>query len=427
MRVLFAVNPATSIFNSMVPLAWALRTAGHDVRVASQHYFGEVITAAGLTAVPVGRNSDFLRAMTAKGISGEVMEEARAGLPAPFDIVDNPDLTWEETRDAHGSDIERYKLEGFAMLAGTVEFARAWQPDLVVWEPFTPAGAIAAKACGAAHARVVWSVDVFGITRERFLGKRNAQPVAEREDPLGDWLGGYARRYGGEFTEDMAVGHFTIDPVPAPLGMRAADPHYLPMRYIAYNGPAVVPGWLQKPAARPRVAITLGVTAIDHFAGYTVSIQDILDSLSDLDIEVVATIDEEEQAKLKRIPDNARLLPYVPLNALAATCSAVVNHAGPGTLLTSALHGVPQLTLPFHFDEPLLAGKLAEQGAGLTIDPTATSGQNIRENLLRLLEEPSFTERAVALREDIAAMPAPNELVGEIERLTVKYRTRQPV
>jgi hypothetical protein len=31
-RVLFTVNPERTIFLSMVPLAWALRTAGHEVR-----------------------------------------------------------------------------------------------------------------------------------------------------------------------------------------------------------------------------------------------------------------------------------------------------------------------------------------------------------------------------------------------------------
>src|ERR1017187_1851466 len=39
----------------MVPVAWALRAAGHEVRVASQPDLTEVITGAGRPGVPVGQ------------------------------------------------------------------------------------------------------------------------------------------------------------------------------------------------------------------------------------------------------------------------------------------------------------------------------------------------------------------------------------
>ena len=50
------------------------------------------------------------------------------------------------------------------------------------------------------------------------------------------------------------------------------------------------------------------------------------------------------------------------------------------------------------------------------------SGQKVREHLLRLLGEPSFAEAAGRLRAEIEAMPTPNELVGELERLTAEHR-----
>ena len=54
MRVLLTTFAHNTHFYNLVPLAWALRTAGHEVRVASQPDLTEAITAAGLTAVPVG-------------------------------------------------------------------------------------------------------------------------------------------------------------------------------------------------------------------------------------------------------------------------------------------------------------------------------------------------------------------------------------
>ncbi|WP_328450129.1 activator-dependent family glycosyltransferase [Amycolatopsis sp. NBC_00438] len=419
MRVLFTVSPGTTVFNSMVPLAWALRTAGHDVRVASQPAFADEITQAGLTAVPLGRDLGIPRLLLAMGMDSAALEEARRGLPDPYAVLDEPDSTdWDRAHRAFTEVAEGARFETFAIMSALVGFVRDWEPDLVVWEPFTPAGAIAAKACGAAHARLLYGVDVYAFARQHFLSIRNG-----RNDPLADWLGGYARKYGAEFSEDMTVGQFTIDQIPASL-QTESDLHYLRTPYIPYGGAAVVPRWLQLPPQRPRVALTMGLSATGYFSGYTVNVQDILDSLADLDIELVATVAEAEQAKLARIPDNARLVPYVALHALAPTCTAAITHAGFGTLTAFAPYGVPQLTLPFHFDEPTLGHRLAAQGAGLNLDPTQVTGANVREGVLRLLTEPSFTTAARRLQTEIRALPSPNDLVPEIEALTAKHRTR---
>src|SRR5439155_21515525 len=54
MRVLFTTFPLDAHLFSFVPLAWSLRAAGHEVRVASHPRLANSITAAGLTAVPCG-------------------------------------------------------------------------------------------------------------------------------------------------------------------------------------------------------------------------------------------------------------------------------------------------------------------------------------------------------------------------------------
>jgi UDP:flavonoid glycosyltransferase YjiC (YdhE family) len=186
------------------------------------------------------------------------------------------------------------------------------------------------------------------------------------------------------------------------------------MRYVPYGGPAVVPRWLWPRTDRPRVAITFGITATEAFDGYVVGVQDILDSLADLDVDVVATVAASEQDKLTHVPANATVVPYVPLQALVPSCSAVVHHAGIGTLATTSLQGVPQLALPLHFDEPALARRLAGQGAGLTIDPGEAKGENVRQGVRRLLTEPSFRHSAHRLRDEMLAMPGPSQVAARL-------------
>ncbi len=78
MRVLFTGYPEKTHFLAMAPLAWALRTAGHEVVFASQPGFARVITQAGLTAVAVGRDSDHARMMQ---LDRRSHASGRTGLP----------------------------------------------------------------------------------------------------------------------------------------------------------------------------------------------------------------------------------------------------------------------------------------------------------------------------------------------------------
>ena len=417
MRVLFVTHAERTHFLGMVPLAWALRNAGHEVRVASQPELTEVITGAGLTAVPVGKDHMLHRLLT----HGASLDP---DAPPPFDMAENrPEkLTWEYLRRGYHDELVPWwwRVVNDPMIGELTAFCRHWKPDLVIWEPVTYAGAIAAKACGAAHARMLWSLDLFTRMRGHYLRAREQHAPHER-DAMAEWLGARATKAGTTFSEEMTSGHFTIDPTPTSL--RLPSPHtYLPVRYIPYNGTAVIPPWLHTPPTKPRVCLTLGTSATERLDGYSVSVQDILTHLADLDLDIIATLPEKQQAELHHIPDNTRLVSFVPLHALAPTCSAVIDHGGPGTVFTVASRGVPQLMVPKLFDEPLLAENLAGRGAGLVMRSGDASGPRVREHLLRLLEEPSFTESAGRLRAEIEAMPTPNELVPQLERLTAEHR-----
>nr|WP_062333309.1 activator-dependent family glycosyltransferase [Herbidospora sakaeratensis] len=419
MRVMFAAVPAKTIFQYMVPLAWAFRAAGHEVVFASQPGFAGVITSAGLTAVPVGRDRE-LRMVR----SAEELEAERVGIPPPYDAFDDPEkATWEYLKPGMARAANLWHRYGnFPIIADLVDFARHWKPDLVVWEPLTFAGPVAARAAGAAHARLLFSVDVYGGVRALYRRLNERRPPELRSDPMADWLAGYARKYGFDFGEDLLTGQFTVDQLPRSLQVEAEGLSYARMRYVPYGGPAVVPGWLREPPARPRVGFTMGLSATETYTGYNVDVQDVLDHLGELDVEVVATIAASEQPKLRRIPPNARIVSYVPWHALAPTCAAVIHHAGAATLATTALHPVPQLSLHYHFDQPTLARKLAAHGAGLEIHTTRATGPAVAEAVDRLLTEPSFARRAHDLRDEMHALPSAAELVPHLEELTAKHR-----
>ncbi|MEV4011782.1 nucleotide disphospho-sugar-binding domain-containing protein [Nonomuraea angiospora] len=412
MRVLLVSYPEKTHFLAMAPLAWALRTAGHEAVFAGQPRFAQVINQAGLTAVPIGRDSDQARMME---LDRNVAASGRTGLPEPYDVAEAPErATWEYLSAAYRQATTWWhKMENLPLIPDLVEFARGWRPDLVVWEPTTFAGAIAARACGAAHARLLFGPDVYGVTRAHFLRLKGEHG----KDPLAEWLGSYVH-----FGEDLVTGHFTIDQLPPSLTLRADGLRYVPLRFTPYGGPSVVPGWLQAPPGKPRIALTLGLVATERFDGYTLDPQDVLTALDGLDVELVATLPEHEQRKLTHIPANTRLVPYVPLQALAPTLAAVIHHAGFGTLATTAQHSIPQLVVPGDTDSPAIARRLARQGSAITLPhPTPAA---IRERLQRLLTDPAYAERAGSLAAEIHAAPTPNDLIPHLEDLTAHYRAQ---
>lgn len=107
MRVLLAASSSSTRLRTLVPLAWALRTAGHDVKIAGRAAFVDEILRTGCVAV---------------------------------DLEDGDEAALTES-------------------AALVDFAKLWRPDVVVSEAQAPAGTAAARTVGALAVRLLGAMD----------------------------------------------------------------------------------------------------------------------------------------------------------------------------------------------------------------------------------------------------------------------------
>ncbi|MER5556996.1 activator-dependent family glycosyltransferase [Streptomyces sp. NPDC002506] len=434
MRVLFVTIPWRSHLHLVVSTGWALQTAGHEVRVASGPELTEAITSSGLTAVPVGSDAPIMGKLEGLLDAEDLkkVEELAERGDLLVDMSENreEELTWERLRWAYRMYRRTHAAMNDSMVEDLVEYCRWWKPDLVVWDWLSYAGSIAATAVGAAHARMPIGLNVEAQMRANYLRVREQQAPEHREDPLGDWLGEWAQKYGKSFSEEMATGQFTIDQMVGSMVLTSDVPH-LPIGYVPYNGRSVVPDWTRSAPSRPRVLATFGVSlekAERHQALSIEQLQGMLDSVADLDVELVLTLPAQLQKELERVPDNTRMVEFVPLHVIIPSCSAVLHHGGIGPFLDSIAHEVPQLMVSRVLPDIGERGpRLEKAGAGLWVsgdDPEELSGARIREHLVRLLEEPAFREGAARLRQELAAQPTPGEAVRELELLTDRFRTR---
>jgi glycosyltransferase (activator-dependent family) len=410
MRVLFATIPEKSHLYCMTPIAWAMRAAGHEVHVASSPAFTDTITRTGMTAVAVGDDTNISEAMSAHRESQE--DEA-----VNWSELDPAKLSWPTELSRAQMGAWGFAFYNDPMVDDLVAYARAWQPDLVVWDPLTYAGALAARAVGAAHARSMCFADVWAMKRQLFTKLRLEQPPAEQADPMADWLGEHATELGGTFSEELITGQLTIDPLPERLGAWS-DVRRLAVRFVPYNGPAVLPDWLLEPPARPRVCLSLGAANTERYGGDYVSKSDILAALADLDVEVVAALLPTQIAELGDVPANARIVQSVPLHALLPSCSVLIHHGGFGSYAGALVHGVPQLVISTPVADQLFRAQgLESRGAGLLLETADITPEAVRERVVQVLENPAFARNAALLRDEALSHPAPSEVVPELERL----------
>lgn len=422
MRVLFVCFAHDTHYFPMVPLAWALRTAGHEVRVASGPDLADTIARTGLPGVSVGTPEWYSNDPYDPEALGELLAE---GSPYAeyFDYTrrDEEQWTWEGLLALENIMVPALfaSMNNDPTLDDLVGVARDWRPDLVIWETYSFAGAVAARAVGAAHARLVWGADVALRARREFLRRSSEQPPEHREDPTAEWLGWSLERFGGSFDEEVLTGQWTIDPSPAPvrldLGLDTVG-----VRYVPYPGPvAAVPEWPREEPKRARVCLSLGLSGTAERMGATLG--EVLESMADLDAEVIATLTEEQVAAAGTLPDNVRAVGFAPLDQLLPSCAAIVHHGGIGTTATAYLHGVPQLLLSGGWDTAVKADAIEAAGAGLRLPLPEVTRDKVGDAVRRLLTEPSFTRAAMTLREHMLAEPTLNEAVTLIERRVSRH------
>ncbi|MEH0424365.1 nucleotide disphospho-sugar-binding domain-containing protein [Streptomyces sp. B21-083] len=422
MRVMFTVLPVTSHVMALVPLATALQSAGHQVRVVTHDHPGTVaaITGAGLTAVPLDGQIDL-----AAAVQDTFANETLEGIARTTGVSPDDTNTWSMIRNYVVASYAFYypaTTESAGVTDEMVRFAQDWQPDLVVWDPLFFPSPVAARACGAAHARLLWGLDRFGWLRDQYTQGRRSRGASE-PDLMAALMGPQLSRYGVEFEEDLIVGQWTVDPWPETMRL-PLDLDYLAMRPVPFNGATAVPDWLRGAPGARRVCLTLGTSGRDLFGDNGISVSDVFAMAAELDIELVATLNAAQLAGVDAVPENVRLTDYTPLNQLFPTCDAVIHLGGTGTWAAAIVHGVPQLLVPKTGSEYVdFARYTAAKGAGLVIEDEKPTVSALREGLLRLLDEPSFKESTKALYQEFTRIPSPVDIIPELESRTRRHRS----
>jgi hypothetical protein len=405
----------------MVPMAWAARAAGHAVLVVGRT---EVARAARRAGLPAAEVAELPAAPPAP-------EAAPASLAAPAGPAGRP----KDAPSGVARVLTDRQLSAFAgrvwpagghpwqvrvgrVVDGFLSVARRWRPDLVLCDPIEFTGLVVGAVLDVPVVVQRWggpdSMSADAVARARAL---LAEPAAR----LGAGRG-------------LPAPALTLDPCPPSLRLDTATP-VRGVRFVPFNGAQPIPSWARTPPPRPRVCVTFGLfgseaaqSGADFIEGGDLATR--LGAVTEAllpwtGMDVVLTLPQAAGPLPRRLPDRFRIVERAPLDALFASCDLVVHHGGTGTAMTACARGVPQLLVPP--PHPALvdcAAGLVRRGVGRVVEGAdQTDPLALRAAVSDLIggsgagAGTGFHEQARRLAAEIAAQPAPAELVPVLASL----------
>jgi len=132
--------------------------------------------------------------------------------------------------------------------------------------------------------------------------------------------------------------------------------------------------------------------------------QPFFDALGEREeIEVVLSVGRAVDPADFDAPKNFRVERFVPQLELLQHVDLFVTHGGMNSANEALYYGVPLLVLPFFGDQPIVAQRVEELGAGVSMDHGALTSSAVRANVDRLLNEPQFRKGTAEVQADLRA------------------------
>jgi len=394
-RFLAYVSPAVGHTLPLVPGLLELQRRGHDVHVRTLPSLVPVLQDAGLDASPVAPEVIAVPITDYQATSDA--ERLHAG---QVDLIgrgrhDGPDFlsAVESFRpDVVLTDINSY---GAQLQAERLDLPRAVLMPTVVPVPGTgiPAYGLGMKPLpgplGAVRDRVLWKVV------ERMFGKamlpglnelRRELGLRELTTPLDNW-----RPPNTILALTSEPLEYARRDLPDNIHLVGSQP---------WEPPAERPAYLDEPGD-PWVLVTCST----DYQGDEQLARVAAEALRDEPVRVLITLADAYDQAAVTTSGNARVERFVPHGHVLPHAAAVVCHGGMGIVTKAASAGVPSVVVPFGRDQPEIARRVTEAGAGVSLKASRLTPERLRDAVREAMGMADGA-RAVARQLDPAGAPA---------------------
>ncbi|HEY4452921.1 MAG TPA: glycosyltransferase [Pseudonocardiaceae bacterium] len=394
MRAALTCLPYYSHLAAVLPVAQAMRDAGHTVVVATASAMAKQVTEAGI---------DLLALPHVRTLAELMADPEFAGSPGM------PRATWEtaQERAVARTSPGRLTLARAGALAGAsardlLDAAVRFRPDIIVRECAEFGGYLAAQRLGLPDAVLdIAPLNAFHLpfVHESLNGERVKLGIEPVDDP---W-----HPHGGTL-----------------IGLAPASwyPPALPIHPTrSYRSPESMSvldhAFAELPGDRPLVLAGLGTIAPEIAPEAPAVLAAVITALGELPCTGVVAVGTESADWAGPRPGNVLTVPFVPLPSLLGGADLFVSQAGFGGTLAALRSATPMVSLPLLGDQKLNSHRIEELGCGLHVDPIGVEPSVLAGVCERVLTDGSFRYRAAQLSRHILAAPGYDVLAEDLAAL----------
>ena len=140
------------------------------------------------------------------------------------------------------------------------------------------------------------------------------------------------------------------------------------------------------------------------------------------DHTVVMSIGEKAQiTDLGEIPKNFIVKNYVPQTEVLKYTKLFITHGGMNSTHEGLYYGVPLIVIPQSADQPIIAGQVANMGAGIKLQMQGLTANQLREAAEHVLNSPSIHKAVSNIRESFQKSGGYHQAIDEIFEFKSKY------
>ena len=124
---------------------------------------------------------------------------------------------------------------------------------------------------------------------------------------------------------------------------------------------------------------------------------------------------------LKNVPQNVKVEPYVNQIEVLSQTSLFITHCGMNSASEGLYMGVPELLFPLTGEQQAVAARVAENGAGMQLTKEeAKDSRKLHKVIMDILDNDSYKQAALKMREEFLACPGPSGAADFIEAAFAK-------
>jgi rhamnosyltransferase subunit B len=415
-RILLSTLGSLGDLHPILGLALALQARGHDVALATSGFYQERISAAGLEfrpLRPLGTPDDpatlrrvfdprngpeyLLRTMLLPHITEMYSDLSQAAEGADFLIAGEVVL-------AASLVAEKRRLPWAGAILAPFSFFSIYDPPPF---PFLPGAALFTRAPPfiqrqlLAFGRLVtrsWNEPLNALRRSLGLRVSRDAILTDRFSPMLN-LALFSKQLGRPQPDwprnVVQTGFVLYDP--------AADARQEPLEEFLSSGP-------------PPITFTLGSAAVMDAGRFFEESAEAIRRSGTRGLLLMG-----KNTLPNPLPRDLFAAEYAPYSSVFPRSSCVVHQGGVGTTAQAMRAGIPQLVMPYAYDQPDNAARMVRLGVGLTVGRKRYRADAVVQRL-QALSAPSFNERAREVGNQISVERGSFEACEAIERVIQQAR-----